>query len=348
MSKAPPVPEDQPLTEEEQRRLDAIREAHRDRIAKHNVHYLTLLRFLRGYKDDPKPVEKSIEMLGKMLTWREEQKVDEIVATPLERADEFNAIWPTGCHGFGKNGNLIYVDRVGSVDPSKLMGKGGFTIEDVKKFHIQMMERVNRMKEEQYARTGIVRYKNIVILDLGGMGMGHLGSKFTSPMKSFIQIDQEYYPESLYQMVICNAGWILKTLWAVISPFIDPLTKERIKFGTKHLEEIIDVEQIPRYLGGKCKCAGGKCLVAPFEAGYNPPRPALTLPAQPNANANAASSASSSSSSSAAAPASSSSSPATAPASSAEATRATEAASASASAPDSAVAASNQAQPAAP
>ena len=29
-------------------RLEALREAHRDRIAQHNVHYLTMLRFLRG------------------------------------------------------------------------------------------------------------------------------------------------------------------------------------------------------------------------------------------------------------------------------------------------------------
>lgn len=274
MSKLPPPKETTPLTEEETRRLDTIREAHKDRIASHNVHYLTLLRYLRGYKDDPKPVEKSIDMMGKMLTWREEEKVDDIVATQLAREDEFKAIWPTGTHGFGKEGNLVYVDRVGSVEPSKLMGSHGFSMEDVKKFHIQMMERVNRLKEEQYALTGVVKYKNIVILDLAGMGMSHLGSKFTAPMKSFIKIDQEYYPESLFQMVITNAGWVVKTLWAVIAPFIDPITKERIKFGEKHLPEIVDIEQIPKFLGGKCKCKNGKCLFEPFVAGYDGPAPA--------------------------------------------------------------------------
>lgn len=199
-------------------RLEQIKAAHADRIASHNVHYLTLLRYLRGqpnerrrrggseearagarrrapamhgagargwepvtvdrrlrclspcvltscvccwcwfarapgYKDDPKPVEKSIDMLGKMLvralgdttplvaaaaaaprrvaywlwtnatdfvlppvpspllfvlcspllpqTWREEEKVDEIVATRLAREEEFKKIWPSGTHGFG-------------------------------------------------------------------------------------------------------------------------------------------------------------------------------------------------------------------------------------------------------
>src|SRR4051812_41303210 len=103
-----------------------------------------------------------------------------------------------------------------------------------------MMERVNRLKEEQYAATGNVKYKNIVILDLQGLGMSHMGSKFTTPMKSFIQIDQEYYPESLFQMVVTNAGFIVRSLWALVSPFIDPLTKERIKFGEQHLKDIID------------------------------------------------------------------------------------------------------------
>jgi len=275
MSKAPPILEGTPLTEEETQRLDAIREAHKERIAQHNVHYLTLLRFLRGYKDDPKPLEKSIDMLGKMLTWREEQKVDEIVASVLPRGDEFRKIWPSGVHGFGKEGNLIYIDRVGQVEPSKLMGKNGFTMDDVQKFHIQMMEGVNRMKEQQYAATGKVKYKNLVILDLDGLGMGHMGSKFTAPMKSFIKIDQEYYPESLYQMVITNAGWVLKTLWAMVSPWIDPITASRIKFGSAHLTEFIDEEQIPKFLKGKCKCEGGKCLEVPFIAGYDPPRPDL-------------------------------------------------------------------------
>jgi hypothetical protein len=70
-------------------------------------------------------------------TWREEQKVDEIVATVLPRGDEFKKIWQNGVHGFGKDGNLIYVDRVGQVDPSKLMGKNGFAMEDVVKFHVR-------------------------------------------------------------------------------------------------------------------------------------------------------------------------------------------------------------------
>ena len=288
-------------------------------------------------------------------------KVDEIVASRLPREDEFKAIWPSGTHGFGKAGNLIYVDRVGSVDPSKLMGgSSGFTMDDVKKFHvrntrisahthaseqegkrkhddgqldfrviiillppslahhslslvcaarcisfpslqIQMMERVNRLKEEAYAATGVLKYKNIVILDLAGMGMSHMGSKFTAPMKSFIQIDQDFYPESLYQMVVTNAGWIVKSLWAIASPFIDPLTKERIKFGEKHLAEIIDVEQIPKFLGGKCKCKDGKCLQEPFVPGYEGGQlpPALQQQAQAMANAAAASPAAASSSSSA-------------------------------------------------
>jgi hypothetical protein len=245
----------------------------------------------------------SASHLAVSQTWREEEKVDEIVATRLPREDEFKKIWPSGTHGFGKEGNLIYVDRVGSVEPSKLMGSHGFSMDDVKKFHVQMMEGVNRLKEQQYAATGATKYKNIVILDLDGMGMSHMGSKFTAPMKSFIKIDQEYYPESLYQMVVTNAGWVVKTVWAMVSPFIDPITKERIKFGEKHLPEIIDAEQIPKFLGGKCKCKDGKCLFEPFVAGY-PEGQAPQLPVMQQAAA------ASSSSASAAAPAAAAAAPA--------------------------------------
>jgi hypothetical protein len=261
------IPDDLPLSDTEQAHLNELRQAHRERIATHNVHDLTLIRYLRGYKDDAKPLDKSIEMLGKMLTWREEKHVDAIVATVLPRSAEFAQVWPSGVHGMGKTGHLVYVDRIGQVKPDALLGKDGFTPDEVEMFHIQMMERVNRIKEQQYAATGHTKYKHIVVLDLAGIGMGHLGSTFTGLFKTLVKIDQEFYSESLHQMVVCNAGFAVWSVWSVLSLFIGPRTRERIKFGAHHLPELIDAGQIPIYLGGRCKCAGGKCLVTPFVAG---------------------------------------------------------------------------------
>lgn len=127
------------------------------------------------------------------------------------------------------------------------------------------------MKESHYTNSGNqpseFKYKHIVVLDLKGIGMSHLGKSFKDPLKTFIHIDQDYYPESLYVMVICNAGWMVKAVWALASPFIDPITKENIKWGNDKLADYIEADQIPQFLGGKCKCPDGKCLMVPFVAG---------------------------------------------------------------------------------
>ena len=84
-------------------------------------------------------------------------------------------------------------------------------------------------------------------------------------MKSVIHIDQFYYPETLKLMFITNASWVIKTIWKLVSPWIDPITKESIIFGSDQVTTQIDKDQLPRFLGGTCKCV--ECLVTPFIPG---------------------------------------------------------------------------------
>ena len=243
--------------------MDAMKSTYTTRLA--TIPENTLVRYVRGYKDDPHPKEKALEMLGKMLTWRETEKVDALATETLPKADVFKRIWPSGLHGHGKDGHPILINRVGAVDGSKLTKE--FSMDDVTKFHIQEMEALDRYKEAASKAQGRRVYKHIAVLDLKGLGMSHLSSKFTDPMKKFIHIDQDNYPETLFVMIVVNAGMLLKTAWKIVSKFIDPITKERIKFGNDALTEYIDAGNIPKIYGGACKCAGGKCLEVPFEEG---------------------------------------------------------------------------------
>jgi hypothetical protein len=165
--------------------------------------------------------------------------------------------------GVDREGHLVYIDKVGAVDGSILYKN--FTIDEIVHFHIQQMESITRLKDEISVKTGRRYYKQLVILDLKGLGMSHLSSKFTEPMKKFIKIDQEMYPETLFTMIIVNAGFIVKSAWALVSPWLDPITKQNIKFGEAELKNNMDPDQIPKYLGGTCRCE--KCLITPFIAG---------------------------------------------------------------------------------
>jgi len=259
----PRVPENQPLTDKEQEILSAMRAKYGDRL-KH-ISENTLIRYIRGYKDDVDPKGKALEMLGKMLEWREANNIDQLVTQTLPKGDVFKHIWPSGIHGHGKEGHPILVNRVGAVDGSKLTKE--FTMEQVTQFHIQEMESLNAAKESASAAKGERVYKHIAILDLKGLSMSHLSEKFRGPMKQFVNIDQDFYPETLHVMIIVNAGILMKAAWKIAGHWIDPITKERIKFGNHYLTDYIDAANIPAIYHGLCGCTGGKCLETPFIPG---------------------------------------------------------------------------------
>lgn len=78
-----------------------------------------------------------------------------------------------------------------------------------------------------------------------------------STAKRTIHILQHHYPERMHRAYVCNPPMIFKTFWAVIKPFVDPVTKKKICFctGSKGME------QIHSDMGENAKslepCAGG-------------------------------------------------------------------------------------------
>ncbi|PIA58243.1 hypothetical protein AQUCO_00500292v1 [Aquilegia coerulea] len=79
------------------------------------------------------------------------------------------------------------------------------------------------------------------------------------------KIDSNYYPETLNQMFVVNAGSGFKMLYATAKKFLDPKTIAKIQVlepkSLSKLLETIDSSQLPDFLGGSCTCsAEGGCL----------------------------------------------------------------------------------------
>ncbi|KAL5669047.1 hypothetical protein ACJX0J_021268, partial [Zea mays] len=79
------------------------------------------------------------------------------------------------------------------------------------------------------------------------------------------KIDGDYYPETLHQMFIVNAGPGFKLIWSTVKGLLDPKTSSKIHvLGTRYqsrLLEAIDASQLPDYFGGSCTCSNhGGCL----------------------------------------------------------------------------------------
>lgn len=98
----------------------------------------------------------------------------------------------------------------------------------------------------------------MTILDLDGVGMGMLVGKTKAFIKLASDIGQDYYPEGLGAMMLLNTGFFFNAVWAIVKNFIDEKTAKKVNMlGTsykKKLLELIDEENLPTTIGGKCTC----------------------------------------------------------------------------------------------
>jgi hypothetical protein len=96
-------------------------------------------------------------------------------------------------------------------------------------------------------KSNSTQEKICLIIDFEGYQLRHAPPLSVSRMT--LDILQKHYPERMYRAYVCNAPFIFRTFFAMVRPFIDPLTKQKIvmchgKHGYETMSEHLTVEDL--------------------------------------------------------------------------------------------------------
>lgn len=198
-----------------------------------------LLRYLRAHSYNP---TRAAEALSRTLTWRHTYSPHTLSPDSLasEARQGNNYV-----NGFDKKGRpIVYLKKRGMVhDPHKNVQLLVLVVEQAIKLMPPGVEQL------------------VILMDMSEYTWANRPP--SSVTKETLHILTAHYPERLGKCFMVNAPWIFGALWKVVSPFLDSVTKDKIRFvscdaqtdkgsvqGEAEILEVIDPEMLESAYGG--------------------------------------------------------------------------------------------------
>lgn len=205
------------------------------------------VRYLRAAKGDPVHGRVRYEQTMK---WRKENDMDKVVDEPFVYYNLIKKNYPQYFHLRGHNNEPVYYEKPAKVNLKALTGKG-MKKEELLRYYMLVTEYM--WTEIEPSEDG----KNIYIIDLEGISaLGLFGEKIDF-VKDCASVTGAHYPERSATIFVINVpGWF-NLIWKAISPFVDPVTKEKVRIlkgKTNILNDFltrIPMENIPPEYGGQ-------------------------------------------------------------------------------------------------
>jgi hypothetical protein len=223
----PPTPEELSTV---QKMRDALEEYGRENniVISSKITDVGILRFLRGSKGDE---AKGMNQLIQHVHWRIDNDVDNISNYLPRFQSQFDKKLSilTGLDKEGRPTAFAFPHKHNASDRD---------LEEMRLFIIYSIEtNLSRSKpdEEQY----------VIVFDLGHFTMQCMDFEV---VKLLINILQVNYPDCLDKLLIVDSPFIFWACWAVIKPWLDPVTSNKIAFINRNqLPNFVDEENIPNF-----------------------------------------------------------------------------------------------------
>lgn len=223
-------------------------------------------RFLEGCNGE---VEEAKRRYAKTMQWRKENDIDNIFLRPAPHFHVMKDSFLHYTHKKDKLGHPVSIEYLGAMKKSmEHFLANGVTEPDAVMHNILMQEFLWKVIDPRPYPEGVM----IKIYDIKGISMGDVSGDVFNYTKQLGEIVAEYNPERIYQVFIINPPSWFNFIWKLVSPLINPKTRERVhvlrgqKDIQKALLEFIDPENLPVEYGGTCRCEGGCSTHSPEEA----------------------------------------------------------------------------------
>ncbi len=238
-----------PSEEQQRKALNEIRDKFKDKkeifLPSFPFNDTLLLRYLRARNFD---VKKASSMLEATLQWRLEFAVDELYEgkwdDTLAKENETGKMY---ARGYDNTGNVCLYMKPRFENTNNHDGN--------LKHLVYNMERAiccNDNDKNSSITESITSVFNSMTIDTTKSPEGKITllidyegfSLFNAPpfktSKAVLGILQNHYPERLFRAYLLNPPMIFSGFWTMISPFIDPITKDKIRFVRGNKEKMIE------------------------------------------------------------------------------------------------------------
>ncbi|XP_067620289.1 protein real-time [Eurosta solidaginis] len=217
--------------------------------------YQTILRFLTARDWH---VNQAFNTLQDSLKWRKENNIDSLVKeykVPAVVANHFPGTW----HHYDKDGRPIYILRLGHMDVKGLLKSIG--TEGLLKLTLHICEEGMQRIKESAEKLGKPVLSWCLLVDLEGLSMRHLWRPGVKALLNITETVERNYPETMGRVLVVRAPRVFPIAWTIVSAFIHENTRSKFLFyggpDCLHmkdgLEQYIDSDIIPDFLGGPCK-----------------------------------------------------------------------------------------------
>ncbi|KAG6959048.1 hypothetical protein JG688_00010258 [Phytophthora aleatoria] len=222
-------------------------------------------RFLAGCEGD---VEEAKERYAATMKWRKENDVDTILLRPSHVFTDMKECFTHFTHKKDRLGHPISFEFLGGQRKALHdFTARGVTEDEAIMHHVRMMEFMwNVIDPRPFPEGNMLK-----VYDIKGISMADLSSDVVNYTKKWGEVIATYNPERVYQVFIINPPAWFNLIWKLVSPLVNPKTRERIhvlrghKDITKALLEFVAPENLPKEYGGECQCEGGCFTHSPEE-----------------------------------------------------------------------------------